>query len=98
MIRVNDDWVIDVDSLNYMPKRDMHRDKVVRRKDGSETVVHDYRGEYGYYTTLKGALRAIARIEYKNALTGSETALTDAIKLMDETVKRFENLLEEIKE
>jgi len=98
MIRVNDDWVIDVDPLNYMPKRDMHRDRTIHRKDGSETVVHDYRGEYGYFPTLKQALRAIARIEYKNALTGSETALTDAIKLMDETVTRFENLLEGIKE
>ena len=65
MIRVNDDWVIDVDPLNYIPKRDMHRDKTIRRKDGSEEVVHDYRGEYGYFTTLKGALRAIHGLSIK---------------------------------
>jgi hypothetical protein len=98
MIRVNDDWVIMVDPLNYMPAKDMHRKKQVKQKDGTYTTEPDYKTGYGYYTSLKGAVRRIAQEEYKKALTGQETALNDAIILMDETVTRFERILEGIKE
>lgn len=98
MIRVNENWVIMVDDLNYQPMRDMHRVKTVKQKDGTMTEEPYYKGGYGYYTSLKDAVRAIARIEYKNALTGQETALNDAIKLMCETMTRFEKILEGIRE
>ena len=98
MIRVNDDWVIMVDTLYYMPAKDLHRKKQVKQKDGTYTTEPDYKTGYGYYTSLKGAIRRIAQEEYKKALTGQETALNDAIILMDETVTRFERILEGIKE
>ena len=98
MIRVNEDWVIMVDDLNYQPMRDMHRMKTVKQKDGTTTDEPYYKGGYGYYTSLKDAVRAIARIEYKNALTGQETALYEAIKMMDEILTRFEKILEGIRE
>lgn len=98
MIRVNEDWVIMVDDLNYQPMRDMHRMTTVKQKDGSTKQEPYYKAGYGYFTSLKGAVKAIVRIEYKNALQGRETALHEAIKLMDETVTRFEKILEEIRE
>lgn len=98
MIRVNDDWVISVDPMNYKPMKDMHRTKKEKQEDGTEKIVPEYGKPLGYYTSLARAVKAIARIEYKNALTGEETALHDAIKLMDETLTRFEKILEGIRE
>ena len=98
MIRVNNDWVIDVDQMNYTPMKDMHKTVQVKKKDGTTTDEPYYKSGYGYYTSLKGAVMAIARVEYKNALTGQETALNEAIKLMDETMTRFEKILEGIRE
>lgn len=98
MIRVNENWVIMVDELNYQPMRDMHRMKTVKQKDGTTTDEPYYKAGYGYFTSLNGAVKAIVRIEYKNALQGQETALYEAIKMMDETVTRFEKILEGIRE
>ena len=95
MIKVNEDWVIAVDQYSYIPMRDMHRMRKAKHGDGEE---HDYKAGYGYFTTLRGAIEAIARIEYKNALAGRETGLDEAIRLMDETLKRFEKILEGINE
>ena len=98
MIRVNEDWIITLDQYSYIPMRDMHRDKTVTRKDRGTTTEHDYKGGYGYYTTLKGAIKAIAQVEYKNALQERVASLLEAIKLMDDTLKRFEKILEGINE
>ena len=44
MIRVNKDWIVDVDPLNYTPMRDMHRMRKAKHGDGMEP---DYKGVYG---------------------------------------------------
>ena len=98
MIRVNEDWVIMVDSLNYTPVRDLHRTKKVYQEDGTEKIEPVYGKTIGYYTDLAGAVKAIARAEYKDALSGRETPLNEAVKTMQETVDRFEKILEGIKE
>jgi hypothetical protein len=98
MIRVNNDWVIGLDQYSYFPMRDMHREKTITRKNRGTTIEHDYKGGYGYYTSLKGAVKAIAQVEYKNALQSRDASLLEAIKLMDDTLKRFEKILEGIKE
>lgn len=98
MIRVNEDWVIMVDSLNYTPVRDLHRTKKVYQEDGTEKIEPIYGRPLGYYTDLAGAVKAIARAEYKNGLSGRETPLNEAVKQMQETLDRFEKILEGIKE
>lgn len=98
MIRVNDNWVISVDTMNYTPMKDLHRTKKEYQEDGTEKIVPQYGKPLGYYTSLSGAVKAIARAEYKDALSGRETPLSEAIKIMQETVDRFEKILEGIKE
>ena len=98
MIRVDDNWVILVDAQNYTPVRDPHRTKQVLLEDGTEKTEHVYGKPLGFYTTLAGAVKAIARAEYKNSLSGRETPLHEAIKTMQETVDRFEKIMEGIKE
>lgn len=98
MIRVNDNWVISVDPMNYAPMKDLHRTKKEQQKDGTEIIIPVYGKPLGYYTSLAGAVKAIARADYKEALSGRETPLNEAIKIMQETVDRFERILEGIKE
>lgn len=98
IIRVNEDWVIAVDPLNYTPMKDYHREILVKQKDGTEKLEPAYGKPLGFYTSLAGAVKAIARADYKEALSGRETPLNEAVKLMQETLDRFEKILEGIKE
>ena len=98
MIRVNMNWVIMVDQYNYTPVKDLHRTKTVVQDDVTEKTEHVYGRPVGHYTTLKEAVKAVARAEYKNSLSGRETPLNEAVKLMQETLDRFEKILEGIKE
>lgn len=96
MIRVNDDWVIMVDSMNYTPLRDLHRTRKAYQEDGTEKLEPAYGRPIGYYTDLAGAVKAIARAEYKNSLSGREVPLNEAVAMIKETVGRFERILESI--
>lgn len=98
MIRVNDDWVIDVGTLDYTPMRDLHRMATLKKKDGTTVEEPAYGAALGYYTSLKNAVRAIAKAEYKNAIKGQEITLSEAINLMEQTIERFEKILEGIEE
>lgn len=70
MIRINDDYVIDVDSLNYTVMRDYHKID----KDGKQIL----RAE-GYYTTLEKALLAVREMLVKKSLGESEYTLESAL-------------------
>lgn len=98
MIRVNDDWVIDVGTLEYTPMRDLHRTTMVKKKDGTTVEEPAYGAALGYYTSLSNAVRAIARAEYKKIIKGNEISLSEAINLMEQTIDRFEKILEGIRE
>ena len=98
MIRVNEDWVILVDQYSYTAVRDTHRTRKQYQEDGTEKIVPAYGRPIGYYTRLTDAVKAIAKAEYRRGLSGRETTLNEAIKLMEETIGRFEKILEGIKE
>lgn len=55
MIRINDDWVVDVDQYNYILKKDMHREE--KSRDG-KSMVPVYNA-VGYYASLRKALDAL---------------------------------------
>ena len=98
IIRVTEDWIIVVDPLNYTPMKDHHREILVKQKDGTEKLEPAYGKPLGFYTSLAGAVKAIARAEYKNAIKGQEMPLSEAIKLMEQTIDRFEKILEGVEE
>ena len=84
MIRVNEDWVIMVDSLNYMPCKDLHRKKKEKCKDGTYTEVDDYGNPIGYFSTLSSALSAIMQKNFRDAVKDDEISLKDALKIVEE--------------
>lgn len=53
MIRINDDYLIDCDEVQYILKQDLHKTET---KNGKESQVVK---SLGYYSTLENALRVI---------------------------------------
>lgn len=84
MIRVNENWIINVDSLNYMPCRDLHRKKALKTNDGTVVEVDDYSNPIGFYTTLSSALSAIMQSNFRDAVKDDEISLKDALKIIEE--------------
>lgn len=78
MVRIDKDYLIDMDSYNYIAKFDRH--KTVVSKDGKESDSTDV---IGYYSTFPGALEGIYEDKIKRALSGDSMSLEQAI----ETVK-----------
>lgn len=83
MIRVNEDWVIMVDSLNYMPCKDLHRTKTVKQKDGTFVDVDEYSNPIGFFSTLSGALKGIMQYEFRTKVQDVDIDIKEAIKIID---------------
>lgn len=87
MIRVDDDFIIDVDSMNYMPK-------VKRIRTNKETgEKYEHYEVLGYYSTLQGAIRGV--LDYKVRILSSveEKPLETALKEVERIYKQFNELL-----
>lgn len=85
MIEIIDGYVIDVDPLNYTVKKETGN----VNKEGKKT----YR-TYGYYGSLKGALKGCIEAMQKEKLDSDTFPLEEAIKASNRTVGRFNELLE----
>lgn len=98
MIRVNKDYVIEIDSFNYTAKRDLHRKGV--RKDrlyGTEVEVDQFT-TVGYYGDLTGAIKGIIRDMNNRRLTDGEHTLEEALSIILENNKKVSDLLEKVLE
>lgn len=87
MIRVNDDYVILVDEMNYAPARDRHRTVMSK---GKERAVYDI---IGYASTLERAVKMILDRTTTEILTNGEISLADAVKEIREINSQFEEML-----
>ena len=85
MIRVNDDYVIEVDDMSYTIKQDMHR-KQIDKKTNEEKDVYVSRG---YFTSLAGALQRVKELIVANSLNNGEMSLEQAIMCAVEVNKEF---------
>ena len=78
MIRINDDWIIDVDERNYTLRKDLHR--VTKSKDGTETPAYK---TIGYFSAVSKALDALGEEiirEHLNAPINGLQELADAFR------------------
>lgn len=87
MIRVNDDYVILVDEMNYAPARDRHRTVMSK---GKERAVYDI---IGYTSTLERAVKMILDRTTAEVLADGEISLADAIKEIRSINSHFEEML-----
>lgn len=93
MIRVNDDYIIDIDPHNYIPKRDLHREKVSIDKNGEEIRVPQF-DTVGYFGDLAGAVRGIIRDINRRDLDTGTHDLEEAIKIVRSNNDTFYDLLD----
>jgi len=94
MIRVDEDYIIDVDPHNYIVKRDLHKERVtVNDKTGEETRSPQYY-TVGYFGDMPSAVRGIIRDMNRVGLSGGTFSLTEAVKMVQDNNKRFYDLLD----
>lgn len=93
MIRVNEDYIIEVDNYGYTARLDTHTTRV--DKNGNE--IHVYR-LVGYFGTLETALKGILKHKADTKLMGGEWTLKDAVNVIVAEQRKFNELLEKIME
>ena len=85
MIRIDDNYVIEVENNCYTVIIDKH--KIGKTGVPLYEVV-------GYFKDLEGAIKGILRSKVNKSFQGNEYTLESALKLIAETHKEFELMLE----
>ena len=91
MIRINEDYIIDVDEAQYTLKQDAHKTSIDKRT-GAESPVYYV---VGYYRNLENALRGYIRIQTDKRLKGGEYALREALDVIREEREKVERMIAE---
>ena len=94
MIRVNEDYIIDVDSYNYTLKRDVHKTTKIKL-DGEETERPIY-VTIGYFGSLDKALERLLAENIKEKLNDGVYSLKEAVKIVKKCREEWETLVKEI--
>lgn len=93
MIRINDDWIIDVDDHNYILKKDTHTDRL--RKDGKTEHVYNTKG---YFSSLDKALKFFGEEFIRDRLKASEMGLPEAVRVIRESLEEWSKTVKSILE
>ncbi len=78
MIRINNDYVIETDGLQYIVRKDLHRLEKYKLKDGRE-VERDAYDTIGYFGTLGGAIRRLSDKIMMDKVAEEDINLTEAV-------------------
>lgn len=95
MIRINDDWIIDIDRYNYTLRRDMHTTRIIK-KNGEEVEENVYT-TVGHYSSLNKALDNLGKEIIRYKLMGAEYDLKTAVEAIRECQDEWQRLTKEIK-
>lgn len=94
MIRVNDDYVIEIDSLNYTVKRDLHKKTLKKDKSTGEEVETDLLKTVGHYNNLSSAIKGVISDMNRLKLSSGVHELQEAVNIVLENNRRVSELLE----
>ena len=96
MIRVNEDYVIEVDNYNYSAYQDTHKTRYDKKL---ETEVPVYK-LVGHFSTLMSALQGIFKYMVRQSLSNRDHNLESAIEVIKKERLEFTelmfNVLEEV--
>ena len=95
MVRVNDDWVVDVDTCNYILKRDMH--KMVKGKKQGDPEIPLYAVK-GYFPSLSEALNHLGEEMVRERLTEGVRPLREAVQAIQECREEWRRITADILE
>ena len=94
MVRVNDDYIIDVDPLNYTVRRDMHKTRIINTKEG-ETKLGTF-VTVGYVGDLAGAIKLVIKDMNSRELGEDLHDLKSALAIVKRNNDSFEELLRKV--
>lgn len=89
MIRVNEDYVILIEGLNYTPCRDLHK------TDKKGAPVYKV---IGYYSNLEQAVKCIIKDMVNRTLEADTYSLQEAVKVIQQSNDAFTDMLREVLE
>lgn len=90
MIKIDDDFFIEVDNLCYTAKEDKH--KTTKTKNGEEIPVYNI---IGYYGTLSKAIIGVRDYILKNHFGENTCSLDEAIAYIEKVDETFQNYIKE---
>lgn len=93
MIRLNKEYVVDVDSYGYTLRRDFNKKIVKLDKSTGEEVEADQYGTVGYYRDLKGCIRGAIYDMNTRKLSKGTYELQEAIEIINKNAEKFEKVL-----
>ena len=92
MIRLNKDYIVDVEPRNYTLKRDFNK-KVTKVTKSGDEIEEDQYGVLGYYSNLRQAvIGAVEDMNIRKLSRGVHT-LEEAIDIINKNNEQFEKLL-----
>lgn len=99
MIRINKDWIVDVDEYNYVLKRDLH--KKTPRKNRRKGIVEDvdlYKTK-GYFSNLSSVLNRLLDVVVIESLNNDEEiSLKEAVERIENCTKWWREITKNILE
>lgn len=98
MIRVNEDYIIEIDTYNYIAKMDQHKKGQVKDRATGEYIEVDVFKTVGYYKDLSGAIKGIINDMSRRQLSDGRFSLEDAIHIIRENNGKVYDLLEKVLE
>ncbi len=96
MVKVNDDYIIEVDSLNYTVKRDEHRTREEKVKDSDEVKVVPVFTTVGYYYDLATSIRGVIKDMNRRQLGEGTYTLREAVDIVLNNNEKIETLLDKV--
>ena len=93
MVRVNDDYIIEVDSLNYTVKRDEHKTRA-EKVEGNDVKVVPVFTTVGYYYDLETSIQGVIKDMNRRQLGEGTHELREAVNMVMNNNRHFEALLE----
>lgn len=94
MVQINDDYIVQIDALNYTVMRDAHRKTSRKDKTTGEVVETDAYITVGYYSDLAGAIKGAIKDMNARALSDGDHTLEEALSIVVKNNNRFSELLE----
>lgn len=95
MIRINENWIVDVDEYNYTLKRDMHKTRTIKQKDGSTKEEEVYNTQ-GHFSSLDKALNRLGEEMVRERLKVPEIDLNTAVQAIRECTEEWRQLVEKV--
>lgn len=94
MVKVNDDYIIEIDSLNYTVKRDEHKTREEKVKGSDEVKIVPVFTTVGYYGDLASSILGAIKDMNRRELGDGTHTLQEAVEIVINNNSKYIELLE----